>query len=200
LQQGKDIIIWTCGRLLQQPKGTLFQAIPFDVHTPLWTSSIKFEPLRKKIKLPTQTPSQKLRNFAIPLRKNAKIKGMLMHTTPQKWLFQTPSEILVHRGGGGCTLNGMALHYRLYQKFNCVYYHILNMTEDLCTYHRLPRGVNPRADQGDCKSCETKLANPPRRGVNVTIKVPWFRSSQADNPPGQREKQETFYENIYATI
>jgi hypothetical protein len=33
---------------------------------------------------------------------------MPMHTTPQKWLFQTPSEILVHRGGGGCTLNGMA--------------------------------------------------------------------------------------------
>jgi hypothetical protein len=29
-----------------------------------------------------------------------------MHTTPQKWLFQTPSEILVHRGV--CTLNGMA--------------------------------------------------------------------------------------------
>ena len=28
-----------------------------------------------------------------------------MHTTPQKWLFQTPSEILVH---GGCILNGMA--------------------------------------------------------------------------------------------
>ena len=24
-----------------------------------------------------------------------------MHTTPQKQLFQTPSEILVHRGGGG---------------------------------------------------------------------------------------------------
>ena len=35
---------------------------------------------------------------------------MPMHTTPQKWLFQTPSEILVHGGGGGggCTLNGMA--------------------------------------------------------------------------------------------
>ena len=31
---------------------------------------------------------------------------MPMHTTPQKWLFQTPSEILVHRGV--CTLNGMA--------------------------------------------------------------------------------------------
>jgi hypothetical protein len=26
---------------------------------------------------------------------------MPMHTTPQKWLFQTPSEILIHRGGGG---------------------------------------------------------------------------------------------------
>jgi hypothetical protein len=29
-----------------------------------------------------------------------------MHTTPQKWFFQTPSEILVH--GGVCILNGMA--------------------------------------------------------------------------------------------
>jgi hypothetical protein len=29
-----------------------------------------------------------------------------MHTTPQKRLFQTPSEILVHRGV--CILNGMA--------------------------------------------------------------------------------------------
>jgi hypothetical protein len=31
---------------------------------------------------------------------------MPMHTTPQKRLFQTPSEILVHRGV--CILNGMA--------------------------------------------------------------------------------------------
>ena len=30
-----------------------------------------------------------------------------MHTTPQKRLFQPPSEILVHRGV--CILNGMAL-------------------------------------------------------------------------------------------
>jgi hypothetical protein len=30
-----------------------------------------------------------------------------MHTTPQKRLFRTPSEILVHRGV--CILNGMAL-------------------------------------------------------------------------------------------
>jgi hypothetical protein len=33
-------------------------AIPFNIHTPLWTRSIKFEPLRKKIKVPTQTPPE----------------------------------------------------------------------------------------------------------------------------------------------
>ena len=34
-----------------------------------------------------------------------------MQTTPQKWLFQPPSEILVHRGV--CTLNGMAQYINL---------------------------------------------------------------------------------------
>ena len=38
---------------------------------------------------------------------------MPMHTTPQKWLFQTSSEILVHRGV--CTLNGRAQSH--FQKF-----------------------------------------------------------------------------------
>ena len=53
-----------------------------------------------------------------------------MHTTPQKWLFQTPSEILVHRGV--CTLNGMALstlrvaacgheYFRLFDHNTCLH-------------------------------------------------------------------------------
>ena len=71
-------------------------ANPFNIHTPLWTRSIKLEPLRKKV--PTQTPPQKLRNFCLTPRKDQR---MPMHTTPQKRLFQTPSEIIVHRGGGG---------------------------------------------------------------------------------------------------
>jgi hypothetical protein len=80
--------------------------IPFNVHTPLWTRSIKFEPLRKKDQsADTSTPSEIKKFLPYP----SKDKRMPMHTPPQKWLFQTPSEILVHRGGGGCTLNGMAL-------------------------------------------------------------------------------------------
>jgi hypothetical protein len=80
-------------------------AIPFNIHTPLCTRSIKFEPLRKKIKVPTQTPPQKLINFCLTPQKKRKDQRMPMHTTPQKRLFQTPSEILVHRGV--CILNGM---------------------------------------------------------------------------------------------
>jgi hypothetical protein len=60
----------------------------------------------KKIKVPTQAPPQKLRNFCLTPQKKRKDQRMPMDTTPQKWLFQTPSEILVHRGV--CTLNGMA--------------------------------------------------------------------------------------------
>ena len=56
--------------------------------------------------MPTQTPPQKLRNFCLTPHKKRKDQRMPMHTTPQKRLFQTPSEILVHRGV--CILNGMA--------------------------------------------------------------------------------------------
>jgi hypothetical protein len=71
------------------------------------TSSIKFEPQEKKIKVVTQTPPEITKFLPYPSEKTQKSKEP-MHITPQKWLFQTPSEILVHRGRG-CTLNGMAL-------------------------------------------------------------------------------------------
>jgi hypothetical protein len=64
--------------------------------------SIKFKPLRKNIKVLTQThPPQKLRNFCLTPQKKHKDQRMPMHTTPPKQLFQTPSEILVHRGQHG---------------------------------------------------------------------------------------------------
>ena len=56
--------------------------------------------------MPTQTPPQKKR----------KDQRMPMHTIPQKQLFQTPSEILVRRGGGGVYIkwNGPFLHIWFY--------------------------------------------------------------------------------------
>jgi hypothetical protein len=69
---------------------------------PLWTSSIKFEPLRKKYQsADTNT------HVCLTPQKKRKDQRMLMHTTPRKRLFQPPSEILVHRGVR--ILNGMAL-------------------------------------------------------------------------------------------
>jgi hypothetical protein len=51
--------------------------------------------------MPTQTPPpQKLRNFCLTRQIKRKDQRIPMHTTPQKRLFQHPSEILVHRGGG----------------------------------------------------------------------------------------------------
>ena len=84
----------------------LLGAIPFNIHTPLCTRSIKFEPLRKKDQSADTNTPQKLRNFSLTPQKKRKDQRMPMHTTPQKQLFQTPSEILVHRGV--CILNGMA--------------------------------------------------------------------------------------------
>ena len=88
-----------------------YWAIPFNVHTPLWTRSIKFEPLRKKDQSAdtNSPPPQKLRNFCLTPRKKRKDP---MHTTPQKWLFQTPQKFSSIEGGGGCILNGMA-HCRI---------------------------------------------------------------------------------------
>jgi hypothetical protein len=88
-----DCALIVCGTLTLR-----LWAIPFNIHTPLWTRSIIFKPLRKKDQsADTNTPQKKRKDQRMP-----------MHTTPQKQLFQTPSEILVHRGGG--ILNGMALY------------------------------------------------------------------------------------------
>jgi hypothetical protein len=98
------------------------RAIPFNVHTPLWTSSIKFEPLRKKDQSADTNTPQKLRNFCLTRQKKRKDQRMPMHTTPQKRLFQHPSEILVHRGV--CILNGMAP--RIYTDQPVIYAQMIN--------------------------------------------------------------------------
>ena len=62
-----------------------------------------------------------------------------MHTTPQKRLFQTPSEILVHRGV--CILNGMA--QAMWEEFNKIWtdenitksiIDALGITSDFCSW------------------------------------------------------------------
>ena len=65
-------------------------AIPFNVHTPLWMRSIKFERLRKKDQSADTNTPKKLRNFCLTPQKKRKDQRMPMHTTPQKRLFQTP--------------------------------------------------------------------------------------------------------------
>jgi hypothetical protein len=87
------------------------------MYTPLWTRSIKFEPQRKKDQsADTNTPPEINKFLPYPSEKKRKDQRMPMHTTPQKWLFQTPSKILVHRGV--CTLNGMA-HFKKYSSSKC---------------------------------------------------------------------------------
>jgi hypothetical protein len=63
----------------------LIWAIPFNVHPPLWTSSIKFEPLRRKDQsADTNTPPpQKLRNFCLTPQKKCKDQRTPMHTTSE---------------------------------------------------------------------------------------------------------------------
>jgi hypothetical protein len=81
------------------------RAIPFNVHTPLWTRSINLNPLEKKDQsADTNTPPPEIKKFLPYPSEKCKDQRMPMHT--QKRLFQTPAEILVHRGV--CTLNGMA--------------------------------------------------------------------------------------------
>jgi hypothetical protein len=73
---------------------------PMDEVNKIWT------PKKKRSKCRHKHPPQKLRNFCLTPQKKCKDQRMPLHTTPQKRLFQTPSEILVHRGV--CILNGMA--------------------------------------------------------------------------------------------
>jgi hypothetical protein len=54
----------------------LYWAIPFNVHTPLWRRSIKFEPIRKKDQsADTNTPPEIKKFLPYPSEKNANIKG-----------------------------------------------------------------------------------------------------------------------------
>jgi hypothetical protein len=66
--------------------GTLTWAIPFNVHTPLWTISIKFEPLRKK----DQSAPPEIKEFLPYPSEKCKVQRMPMHTNPHKRVFQTP--------------------------------------------------------------------------------------------------------------
>jgi hypothetical protein len=67
-----------------------------DKFDKIWT------PKKKDQSADTNTiPPQKLRHFCLTPQEKHKDQRMQMHTTLQKQLFQTPSEILVHRGGGG---------------------------------------------------------------------------------------------------
>lgn len=62
-----------------------------------------------------------------------------------------------------------------------VKYHNWNYNS-LCMYQWLPcQGVDPRADQGDCKTAATILIISPRGRAMVPFKVLWFRSSKAYN-------------------
>ena len=52
----------------------------------------------------------------------------------------------------------------------------------LCTCHRLAPGVDPRADQGDCKMYGAKLTISPRDGVNFLRQSPPVKFFSAKNP------------------
>jgi hypothetical protein len=65
-------------------------AIPFNVHTPLWTSSIKFEPLRKKDQsADTNTPPEIKKFLPYPSEKTQRSKDADAHN-PSEMAFSTP--------------------------------------------------------------------------------------------------------------
>ena len=90
----------------------LFRAIPFNIHTPpVDELSQNLPPKKKKIKVPTQHPPQKLTDFSFPPQKKtnfssnpsekaAKIIGS-GRINPSETTFIAPSEKVVNRGGGG---------------------------------------------------------------------------------------------------
>jgi hypothetical protein len=72
-------------------------AIPFNVHTPLWTSSIKFEPLRKKDQsADTNTPPEIKKFLPYPSEKMQRSK-----TLPLRNGFFKPPQKFSSIGGGG---------------------------------------------------------------------------------------------------
>jgi hypothetical protein len=66
------------------------RAIPFNEHNPLWTRSIKFEPLRKKDQSADTNTPQKLRNFALPLRKKTPRSKDAEAHNPSETAFSNP--------------------------------------------------------------------------------------------------------------
>jgi hypothetical protein len=67
------------------------RAIPFNVHTPLWTSSIKFERLRKKDQsADTETTPPEVKKFLpYPSEKTQRSKDADAHN-PSETAFSTP--------------------------------------------------------------------------------------------------------------
>ena len=105
-------------KMIQSPKIITLSvhvwAIPFNIHTPLCTRSIKFEPLRKKDQsADTNTPPEIKKFLPYPSEKTQRSKDADAHN-PSETAFSNPSEILVHRGV--CILNGMALSVPKQQK------------------------------------------------------------------------------------
>ena len=68
----------------------LYWAIPFNVHTPLWTRSIKFEPLRKKDQSADTNTPQKLRNFCLTLQKKMQRSKDADAHNPSEMAFSNP--------------------------------------------------------------------------------------------------------------
>jgi hypothetical protein len=65
-------------------------AIPFNVHTPLWTRSIKFEPLRKKDQsADTNTPQEIKKFLPYPSEKTHRSKDADAHN-PSETTFSNP--------------------------------------------------------------------------------------------------------------
>jgi hypothetical protein len=64
--------------------------IPFNVHTPLWTRSIKFEPLRKKDCADTNTHTPEIKKFLpYPSEKTQRSKDADGHN-PSETAFSNP--------------------------------------------------------------------------------------------------------------
>jgi hypothetical protein len=71
-------------------KPLIIRAIPFNIHTPLCTRSIKFEPLRKKDQsADTNTPPEIKKFLPYPSEKTQRSKDADAHN-PSETAFSTP--------------------------------------------------------------------------------------------------------------
>ena len=74
----------------QKSRGDTPRAIPFNIHTPLWTRSIKFEPLRKKDQIAdTNTPPEIKKCLPYPSEKMQRSKDADAHN-PSETAFSNP--------------------------------------------------------------------------------------------------------------